>query len=111
MDEFRDPIFKGCTRPAMFLGVPLIPFLLISGGFMVVGMWGSYLIHPLVALGLLAIYLPLLGAMRHITKQDDQRLRQVLRRLMMRVRHDQGRRFWGAISYGPLRFKKRGGSL
>jgi type IV secretion system protein VirB3 len=44
--------------------------------------------------------------MRQITKQDDQRLRQVLMRLRMRHRHF-NRALWGAVSYSPLRFKRR----
>ena len=32
MEEFdpRDPLFKGCTRPAMMFGVPLVPLAAVS---------------------------------------------------------------------------------
>ncbi|MEQ7420244.1 VirB3 family type IV secretion system protein [Xanthomonas campestris pv. campestris] len=28
----KNVVFRGCTRPAMFLGVPYLPFFLIVGG-------------------------------------------------------------------------------
>ncbi len=28
----KDVLFRGCTRPAMFLGVPYIPFFIGAGG-------------------------------------------------------------------------------
>lgn len=27
----KNPLFRGCTRPAMFLGVPYMPFFIASG--------------------------------------------------------------------------------
>jgi type IV secretion system protein VirB3 len=104
---FRDPIFRGCTRPAMLAGVPMIPLLLVSGIFLLVTMWCVYLVSPYVALFLAVIYVPILLTMRQITKKDDQRLRQLLMRARMRVRHRPGRAMWGATSFSPLRFKKR----
>ncbi len=39
----RDRIFKGATRPAMMLGVPIIPFILVCGVFLIVTLWGTIL--------------------------------------------------------------------
>jgi type IV secretion system protein VirB3 len=52
-------------------------------------------------------YIPLLAAMREVTKKDDQRLRQLMMRLKMRYRQQAARKTWGAVSYSPLRYKKR----
>ena len=106
-DGFRDPIFRGCTRPAMFAGVPMIPFLLITGAFLLLSVWTFYLISGDVSLFLCMVYLPLLAAMREVTKKDDQRLRQLMMRLKMRQPQRAARQMWGAISYSPLRYKKR----
>ena len=65
-------IFKGATRPAMKLGVPLVPLV------------------TLIAL----------LCMRHVTSKDDQRFRQMFVALKLRL-HDRNRRFWRSRSYAP----------
>lgn len=110
-DDIGQPItkhrfFKGCTRPAMFMGVPLMPFLLVSGLFMLVAMWCFYLASAYVSLILAMAYAPLVVVMRELTKKDDQRLRQLLMRARMRYRHF-NKGMWGALSFAPLRYKKR----
>jgi type IV secretion system protein VirB3 len=98
--------FKGCTRPAMVFGVPLVPLLLVAGVFLMAAMWAFYLLSPYVSLILMLVLAPLITVMRQMTQQDDQRLRQVMLRARMRLRHA-NRALWGAISYAPLRYKKR----
>jgi type IV secretion system protein VirB3 len=104
---FRDPIFRGCTRPAMLAGVPMVPLLSVSGVFLLLAMWCVYLVSPYVALFLVVIYVPILLTMRQITKKDDQRLHQMMKRAQMRLRHAPGRAIWGSTSFSPLRLKKR----
>ena len=106
-DGFRDPIFKGCTRPAMLGGVPTIPLILICGLTLLLSVWSFYLVSGYVSLFILFVTIPVLVTMREMTKKDDQRLRQVLMRARMRLRHRGSRRIWGAISYGPLSFTRR----
>lgn len=101
MDEFQDPFFRGCTRPAMLLGVPLVPIVLLTSAFSLLAVWSAFLISAYVLLVLAPLYPPLLLAMRHATKQDDQRLRQLWLRLRMRWLGGACRRRWGAYSYAP----------
>ncbi|ESQ79271.1 hypothetical protein AEYBE204_09690 [Asticcacaulis sp. YBE204] len=91
----------------MFFGVPLIAFLATTGAFLVVAMWLLYLVSGYASLVLAVIYVPLVIAMREITRRDDQRLRQMFMRLRMRHRHGKGRALWGAISFAPYRLKRR----
>jgi type IV secretion system protein VirB3 len=91
----------------MFAGVPLLPFLMTSFAFLIVAVWVGYLISGYVALLVALVYIPLVYWMRHETKKDDQRLRQMLMRARMRVRQRASRQQWGAISFSPVRFKKR----
>jgi type IV secretion system protein VirB3 len=73
----RELIYKGATRPAVWAGVPLMPFIFVTGIAFLVAMWGMYLVG-LVPLGLVAlVYIPTVLWMRHITKKDDQRLKQM----------------------------------
>lgn len=102
----RHPFFKGCTRPAMFARVPLVPFLLVTGIFLLLGMWSFYLVSPYATLVLAMAYFPLYAVMRAMTRKDDQRLRQLLLRARMRLRHG-NRPMWGAISFSAIRLAKR----
>ena len=106
-DGFRDPIFKGCTRPAMLGGVPTVPLILVCGLTLLCAVWSFYLVSGYVSLFIVFVTVPVIVAMREMTKKDDQRLRQVMMRMRMRLRHQASRRTWGAISYGPLSFTKR----
>jgi type IV secretion system protein VirB3 len=107
MGPFQDPIFRACTRPPIFAGVPLLPFLIITGTFLLTAAWTFYLFNAYVSLFLIMIYVPLLLTLRAVTRKDDQRLRQLMLRLRMRIRHRNSRLIWGAFSYSPIRYKKR----
>jgi type IV secretion system protein VirB3 len=91
----------------MFAGVPMVPFLLITGAFLLLAVWTFYLVSPYVSLGLVLIYIPIVVWMRTITKKDDQRLRQMMMRARMRIRQRASRAMWGAISFSPIRYKRR----
>jgi type IV secretory pathway VirB3-like protein len=58
MDGFRDPIFTGCTRPAMLGGVPIVPLILIGGLTLLVSVWLYYLVSGYVSLGLVLSAIP-----------------------------------------------------
>lgn len=106
MNPLRDPVFKGCTRPAMLWGVPLVPFLMVGGGMLIPAIW-ALLASPPLGVGLLFLMIPVFIAMRAITRGDDQRLAQYAMRLRMVVRQS-NRRFWGTHTYVPVRLKRRG---
>jgi type IV secretion system protein VirB3 len=94
MSSLKDPVFKGCTRPAMLWGVPLAPFLSVSGGMLIPAIW-ALLASPPLGLGLLFLTIPMFVAMRVITRRDDQRLAQYTLRVRLRIRQG-NRRFWNA---------------
>lgn len=96
----REAIYKGATRPAMKLGIPLTPLVLLLGTSMLLIMWGGMLISWWIALGVLMALCPTLIWMRLLTVQDDQRFRQVFVATKLRL-HDRNRRFWRARSYTP----------
>lgn len=106
-NDFRDPIFRGCTRPATFAGVPLVPMITVTGLFMLISVWTFYLINGYVSLFVVITYIPLYIAMRAVTRKDEQRLRQMFLRSKMRYRQRALRPLWGAVSYSPLRYKER----
>ncbi|CAN7451894.1 VirB3 family type IV secretion system protein [Caballeronia sp. LjRoot34] len=105
MNPLKDPVFKGCTRPAMLWGVPLVSALLVGGGMLIPAIW-ALLASPPVGVGILLLMIPVFVAMRVITRNDDQRLAQLALRLRMSLRQ-RNRRFWGAHAYVPVRLKRR----
>jgi type IV secretion system protein VirB3 len=101
----RDPVFRGCTRPALFLGAPLIPMLLVTGVAVMVAMLALF-IESWLSVAVVALWLPLFCWMRLTARVDDQRLNQVYLRLRLRAGAGGNRRFWGALTYSPLPFRR-----
>jgi len=98
--DLRDPLFKGCTRPAMVFGVPLMPLAVVSGAVILLSVWTSILLA-------LTLF-PIVMVMRLIAKSDDQQFRLLgLKFLFRTVNYNHNSRFWKASAYSPLPFKKR----
>lgn len=95
-----DPLFKGCTRPPMLLGVPMVPCLLVCGTLTLLTIWISLF---------LVVTLPVAVAiMRVMVKEDDQKFRLLGLKFLFRVVHfNRTGRFWQASSYSPLPYAKR----
>ena len=45
----REAIYKGATRPAMKLGIPLVPLVVLFGLGMLIAIWGVVLLSGWVA--------------------------------------------------------------
>ncbi len=71
-----DSIFRGCTRPALVLGVPLVPLVLVLGPASFIAIWMTLLIGIYAWVWMIAILIPVISLLRHITTIDDQRLIQ-----------------------------------
>jgi type IV secretion system protein VirB3 len=95
-----EAIYKGATRPAMKLGIPLVPLVVLFGTGMLLIMWGGIFLSWWVSLGVLVAIAPALAWMRFVTARDDQRFRQMFVAAKLRL-HDRNRRFWRARSYAP----------
>ena len=95
-----EPIYKGATRPAMTMGVPLTPLVVLLGTSMLLIVWGGILLSWWVALCVVAAVGPAWLWMRFVCAKDDQRFRQVFIAFKLRL-HDRNRRFWRARSYSP----------
>ena len=99
-----EAIYKGATRPAMKMGIPLVPLVVLFGSGMLLVLWiGTLLtwwIVPVVLFGLV----PALAWMRLVTARDDQRFRQMYLALKLRLR-DRNHRFWHSRSYAPYLYR------
>jgi type IV secretion system protein VirB3 len=99
-----EAIYKGATRPAMLLGVPLVPLVLLAGIGMLGVLWGGILVSGWLALAVVLALLPVLLWMRFVTAQDDQRFRLWFVAFKLRL-HDRNHRFWRARSYAPTLYR------
>ena len=83
----KNTLFRGCTRPPMFMGVPYIPFFLGAGGCVLLAAWFNLF-------WLLAIP-PVLLVMRAMTRHDEMIFRllgirlQFFTKVRNRQLHDQ----------------------
>ena len=102
-----EAIYKGATRPAMKLGIPLVPLVALLGSAMLLIMWGGLLVSGWIALAVLLTVLPALAWMRWVTHLDDQRLRQMFVAARLRLR-DRNHRLWQARSYAPTLYRGLG---
>lgn len=100
-----EAIYKGATRPAMKLGIPLVPLVVLFGTGMLLIVWGGILVSWWVALAVLMAIAPALGWMRYVTAKDDQRFRQMFVAAKLRL-HDRNRHFWQARSYAPSLYRR-----
>ena len=74
----KNVLFRGCTRPAMFMGVPYIPFFIGAGGGLLLGMY--------FGLQYLLIIPPVIFIMRQMAKRDEMIFRMLGLNLQFRVR-------------------------
>ena len=102
-----EAVYKGATRPAMKMGIPLVPLVVMLGSAMLVTVWGVTLVSWWLAVVVGLSLVPVFIGMRILTSQDDQRFRQLFLSLKLRLK-DRNRRFWRARCYSP--FLLRGGS-
>ena len=99
-----EAIYKGATRPAMKLGIPLVPLVVLFGVGMLLILWGGTLLSWWIALAVVVAFLPALAWMRFVTSKDDQRLQQMFVAMKLRF-HDRNRRLWQARSYAPTLYR------
>ncbi|MDP9902414.1 type IV secretion system protein VirB3 [Variovorax ginsengisoli] len=104
----RDRIFKGATRPAMMWGVPIIPFILVAGAYILVAVWTLIFFGLVASLSVAVMAVFTVFVLRFITSQDDQRLNQMLLYIKSRP-FRRNKAFWGAHSMSPTVYKRRGG--
>lgn len=99
-----EAIYKGATRPAMLLGIPLVPLVLLFGAGALLIMWIGPLVTWWIVPAVLSAVGPALGWMRFVTRKDDQRFRQIFVATRLWFR-DRNHGFWRSRSYAPYLFR------
>lgn len=100
-----DLIFKGATRPAMVMGIPLLPLVVVGLVGVLLTMWGLQIFGWMAAVVVLLSTGLALAVMRIISKSDDQKLNQLLLRLQSWPAR-RNSRYWGAQSSSPIAYRR-----
>ena len=74
----KNAMFRGCTRPPMFLGVPYVPFFLAAGGCLLLAMYFNLFYLLLIP--------PVIFVMRQMARRDEMIFRLLGLRLQFRTR-------------------------
>lgn len=93
-------MFRGCTRPAMFMGVPYIPFFIGAGGTLLLAMYAGNLLF-LLALPVVIF------VMRQMARRDEMIFRLLGLRLQFRLKVRNLRQHNGLWVFSPNSYRKR----
>lgn len=74
----KDVLFRGCTRPPMFMGVPYVPFFLVMGACLLLTFY--------IDMFCLLLIPPLMFVMRQMARRDEMIFRLLGLRLQFRFR-------------------------
>lgn len=94
----KDPLFRGCTRPAMILGVPYIPFLVGAGAPLLLAMYFSLWFLLLIPLSIFI--------MRMMARKDEMIFRLLGLHLVFRFLPRNHASHGGAWAFGPSKYVK-----
>ncbi len=92
-------MFRGCTRPAMFMGVPYVPFFAGAGGTLLFAMYSNLL--WLFALPVVIFI------MRQMARRDEMIFRLLGLRLQFRLRVRNVRDHDGLWVFSPNPYRKK----
>lgn len=97
-ETLEAPIFKGATRPACVWGIPIQPFVLSMGIFLLLAFY--------IWLPLLLLAFPTLFILNRIAKDDDQKFRQLFLYYRINVFGSSNKNKWGKIaSFAPASYR------
>ena len=93
----KNVLFRGCTRPAMFMGVPYIPFFIGAGGSLLMGFYFGLqylLLMPIV------IYV-----MRQMARRDEMIFRLLGLNLLFKLRARNVKEHGGMWVFSPNAYR------
>jgi type IV secretion system protein VirB3 len=95
----KDVLFRGCTRPPMFLGVPYVPFFIGAGACLLLAMYTN-----LFFLTLLPV---VIFVMRMMARRDEMIFRLLGLRLRFKLRVRNVRDHDGMWVFTPNLYRER----
>lgn len=93
----KNVLFRGCTRPAMFMGVPYIPFFIGAGGGLLMAMY--------FGLQYLLLIPPVILVMRQMARRDEMIFRLLGLNLKFRMRARNQKEHGGMWVFSPNAYR------
>lgn len=94
----KDVLFRGCTRPPMFMGVPYVPFFVGAGACLLLALYTN-----MFFLGLLP---PVLFVMRQMARRDEMVFRLLGLRWQAGLRVRNRRHHDGLWAFTPNAYRE-----
>ena len=95
----KDALFRGCTRPPMFLGVPYVPFFIGAGGCLLLAMYTDLFYLVLMPV--------VIFVMRMMARRDEMIFRLLGLRLRFKLRVRNVRDHDGMWVFTPNLYRDR----
>lgn len=88
----------------MIGNVPMIPFVVVTGISLWLGMMALLVVHWSLSIFIGIVYSVAFVSMVIVTKKDDQRIAQIFLKMRVRLRCGRAKSIWGAQSYSPMKY-------
>lgn len=95
----KDVMFRGCTRPPMFMGVPYIPFFIGAGGGLLMAMYFNFWLLLLIPISIFT--------MRQMAKRDEMIFQLLGLRLQFKFRARSREEFPGMWCFSANKYRDR----
>ncbi|SEO82306.1 type IV secretion system protein VirB3 [Luteibacter sp. UNC138MFCol5.1] len=96
----KNPLFRGCTRPPMFMGVPYIPFFMGAGSGLLMAMYFNMWF---------LLWIPIsVFVMRQMARRDEMIFRLLGLRLQFRTRVRNLQEHDGTWVFSPNNYREPG---
>lgn len=95
----KNALFRGCTRPAMFLGVPYVPFFVVAGGCLLFAMYLNLLFLLLLPM--------VMFVMRQMARRDEMIFRLIGLRWQFKFRARNKQHHSGMWVFSPNSYRQK----
>lgn len=95
----KNALFRGCTRPAMFMGVPYIPFVVGAGTCLLLAMYFNMFFLLLLP--------PVIFVMRQMARRDEMIFRLIGLRLMFKFKARNLKHHSGMWVFSPNHYREK----
>lgn len=95
----KNVLFRGCTRPAMFLGVPYVPFFIVAGGCLLFAMYFNLLYLLLLPV--------VMFVMRQMARRDEMIFRLIGLRWQFKFRARNKQHHSGMWVFSPNSYRHK----
>lgn len=98
----KNIVFRGCTRPAMFMGVPYVPFFIGAGSCLLLAMYFDMFLLLLIP--------PVIFVMRQMARRDEMIFRLLGLRWQFKFKARNLNRHAGMWVFSPNAYRSRPGA-